>query len=149
MTEDGIRLYIHPPGALRDLQRALKETADETPKAIQTAHKAVAGIVVAEAQRNAAGTTLAARIRAFGTTRNAGVRFLGHKPRGKSRATDALLQEFGGRAPLFGNRDHWHTVKPKRKSGYLIYPAIRDTRQKVMDAYLDELDQAIRRHWDD
>lgn len=134
---------------LRELQKALRQMSDQTPKAIQAAHKSVAGIVVAAAKRNASGSTLGDRIRAVGTTRTAAVRFLGHRPRGPSRTTDALLQEFGGRAPLFGNRNHWHEVKPRRKSGYFIYPAIRDTRQQVMDAYLEELDRAIRAHWSD
>lgn len=141
---DGIELRVE---GLRELQRALKETSDETPKAIQTAHKAVAQIVVDEARRNAAGTTLPSRIRVSGTTRRAAVRFLGHKRKGEARTTDALLQEFGGRAPLFGDREHWHTVKPKKKGGYYIYPAIGSTRDEVMKRYLDELDKALRRHF--
>lgn len=141
-----VQVTIHTVG-LKELQKALRQTSDKAPKAIQNAHKAVAGIVVAEAQRNVSGTTLGDRIRAVGTTRNAAVRFLGHKRKGPSKATDALLQEFGGRAPLFGDRNHWFEVKPKRSSGYIVYPAIRDTRQEVMDRYLDELDEALRVHW--
>lgn len=133
---------------LRELQRALRATSEQTPKVIQSAHKDVAGIVVRQAQQNTT-STLAQRIRAVGTTRKAAVRFLGHRPRGDARTTDALLQEFGGRAPLFGDRDHWYTVKAKKKSGYIVYPAIRDTRDEVMRRYLEALDEAIRRHFSD
>ena len=132
---------------LRELQRALRETSDETPKAIQTAHKKVAEIVASAARRNTSSAELQSRIRTFGTTRAAGLRFLGHRPKGDARSTDAFLQEFGGRAPLFGDRQHWFTVKAKRKSGYIIYPAIADTRDQVEDAYLAELDEAIAAHW--
>lgn len=134
---------------LRELQKALKITSEQTPRAIQEAGKSVMEIVAARARLNAAGTRLASRIKVFGTTRAAGLRFLGHRPRGRSRSTDALLQEFGGRAPLFGDRDHWYTVKPKRRSGYIIYPAIAATRDEVLERYLDVLDEAIRRHYAD
>lgn len=132
---------------LRELQKALRATSEQTPKVIQTAHKEVAEIVAAEARRNASGTSLGSRIRAFGTTRAAGVRFLGHRPRGESKTTDAFLQEFGGRAPLFGNKNFWHTVKAPRKSGYFVYPAIASTRDEVEDRYLESLDRALKQHW--
>jgi len=132
---------------LRELQKALKETSDEAPKAIQNAHKQVAAIVVRKARQNVSGTTLADRILVSGTTRGAAIRFKGHKPKGQSKSTDAFVQEFGGRAPLFGDRDHWHDVKPKNKRGYFIYPAIRETQDKVNDRYLKALDAAIARHW--
>lgn len=131
---------------LRELQKALKQMSDETPKVIQEAHKEVAGIVVREAQTNTDSSELRGRIKAFGTTRRAGVRFSGHRPRG-SATTDAFLQEFGGRAPLFGNKNHWFTVKESRKGGYIIYPAIRDTRERMVDAYMEKLDESIQRHW--
>ena len=132
---------------LRELQRALKTTGEKTPKAIQSSHKVVADIVVTDARKRAAGTTLGPRIRASGTTRTAAVRFLGHKRKGKSSTSDAMLQEFGGRAPLFGNRDHWHTVKARNKQGYLIYPAIRATRGQVMARYMRELDRSVAAHF--
>lgn len=132
---------------LRETQKALRETSDQAPKAIQSAHKSVAEIVAARARSYAAGTTLPDRIKAVGTTRVAAVRFYGHRPKGTVRTTDAALQEWGGRAPLFGNREHWFEVKRKNKRGYFIYPAVRSTREKVMDVYLARLDEAINRHF--
>lgn len=132
---------------LREIQKALRQMSTETPRLIQSVHREVAEIIVPVARRNANSVELAQRITAVGTTRKAAIRFKGHKPKGRSRSTDALLQEFGGRAPLFGNLNFWHTVKPKRKQGYIIYPAIKATRQQVMDVYLAKLDEAIRRHW--
>lgn len=132
---------------LRQLQKALKETGDATPKAIQQAHKEVAEHVLLVAQASAAGTTLASRMRPVGTTRTAGIRFLGHQPKGTVRTTDAALQEWGGRAPLFGNRHRWFEVKPVNKQGYFINPAIRATRGHVMSVYELALDNAIRDHY--
>jgi len=134
---------------LRELQKALRQMSDKAPKVIQSAHKEVASVVVAEAKRNSDSAELASRIRAFGTTRAAGVRFLGHKTKGQSKTTDALLQEFGGRAPLFGDRDRWYTVKAKKRGGYIVYPAIRATRDEVNRIYLDELQKAIDLFWND
>jgi hypothetical protein len=132
---------------LRELQRALKATSEQAPKAIQSAHKAVAEIVAVAARRNTDSAELQSRIKTFGTTRAAGIRFSGHKPKGSSSSTDALLQEFGGRAPLFGDRNHWFTVKQPEKSGYIVYSAIASTPDEVEDRYLKELDKAIRQHW--
>ena len=132
---------------LQELQRSLRAMSDETPKVIQAAHKEVAQIVVPVAQRNAASFALAARIDARGTVKGAAIRFRGHVPRGKSRTTDALLQEFGGRAPLFGDKNHWYQVKVKNPKGYIIYPAIRETRSEVERLYLSKLDEAIRVYW--
>lgn len=140
------KTLLHTTG-LKELQKALKETSDKAPKAIQKAHKSVAGIVLRRVEKNLSGTTMGPRAKAFGTTRAAGIRFLGHKPKGDVKTTDALLQEFGGRAPLFGNRDVWNTVKPKNKKGYFVYPAVRDTRDEVMLAYGDALDKAVAEHW--
>lgn len=132
---------------LRELQRALKATSDGTPKVIQEAAKEAAEITVQAARANAAGTQLPSRIVAVGTTRAAAVRFRGHRPKGQSRTTDAALQEWGGRAPLFGNRKHWFTVKPKKRDGYIIYPAIRDTREEVAEVFMEKLQENIDRHF--
>lgn len=129
------------------LQKALRQTAEKTPKVIQGAHKDVANIVVPVAQRNAASAELASRIIAVGTVKGAAIRFKGHKPKGRSRTTDARLQEFGGRAPLFGDRNYWYTVKAKNRDGYIVYPAIRETRDQVMRAYMSKLDEALRLYW--
>lgn len=132
---------------LRELQRALRATSDGMPKAIQSAAKEAAEITVKAARANAAGTQLPERIVAVGTTRAAAVRFYGHRPKGQSRSTDAHLQEFGGRAPLFGNRKHWFTVKPRKNSGYIIYPAIGETREEVSEVFLEKLQENIDRHY--
>lgn len=155
-----LTLRVH---GLRELQKALRETAEGTPKVIQQAHRQVVEeVLIPAAKRNLAGTSMVDRVKAFGTTREAGLRFLGHKPKRRksigptmtefatgrrATKTDAYLQEFGGRAPLFGNRNRWYTVKPKKRSGYFIYPAIRDTHGQFMDAYLKVLDEALRKYW--
>jgi hypothetical protein len=132
---------------LRELQRALRATSEKAPKVIQTAHKQVAEITAKEAQRFAAGTTLGSRIKAFGTTRHAGVRLLGHKPKGSSKSTDARLQEYGGRVPLFGDRQHWFLVKAINPDGYYLNPAVEATHDQAMAIYLEKLDEALTRHF--
>lgn len=139
-------LSVHVEG-IPELQRALRRMQEGTPKVIQGAMKEVAEIVVAEAKRNAGSANLAARIDARGTVKGAMIRFRGHKPKGKSKTTDWRVQEFGGRAPLFGDRNHWYEVKPRNRKGWIIYPAIRSTRQQVMDAVLPKLDEALRLYW--
>ena len=134
---------------LRELQRSLRQMEEKTPKLIQSVHKDAAKIVLPVAQRKAGSAELAGRIIAVGTTKGAALRFKGHRPRGTAKSTDALLQEFGGRAPLFGNKNHWYTVKPKKQGGYIIYPAIKETRHQVEVVYLRMLDEAIRRYWSD
>jgi len=134
---------------LRELQKALKATSEQPPKAIQKGHKRVAEIVTRVAKQKASGTTLPERITASGTTRKAQIRFKGHRnKRGSaSKKTDAFLQEFGGSAPLFGNLAKRHIVKPRRKGGYIVYPAIAETRDRVEAEYIDIMDDELRLHW--
>lgn len=130
---------------LRPLLTALRRTAGESPKEVGLYHKRIADLVATQSA-HAANTRprkihtghIAASIRARGTQREATVQV---------RADDALVQEFGGRAPLFGNRLFWHQVRPKRKDGYFLYPTIRRMRPAIEKLYLEGLQKAISRYW--
>ena len=61
-------------------------------------------------------------IKTSGTQREAAI---------KVQTADAKIQEFGGRAPLFGNRSRWFQVRPQNRDGYFLYPAIRETGPTV------------------
>ena len=134
---------------LRELTKALRQTDKQAPKAVSRAHKKVAGIVVRQAQANARGRPRRQRmghiektIKARGSQRRAQI------AAGGSRAPDIFVQEFGGRVPLFGNQQRKVLARPRNRSGWFLYPAIRETRDEVMEAYLDELDDALRDHFD-
>lgn len=130
---------------LRPLLTALRKTKDETPKEVSKYHKDVARFVAVEAQRRANARPrrtqsghIAGSIKTKGTQREAAIRVT---------AADAFVQEFGGRAPLFGNRNKWFQVRPKNRDGYFLYPAVRETSQTVQRFYLKGLDAAIRSYW--
>lgn len=131
---------------LRETLTALRRVETGAPRAIAGAHKVIAErIVVPEAKRRANARPrrvrtgrIAASIRAGGTQRSPVIRV------GSRQVQDAKVQEFGGRAPLFGNRERWHVVRPRRKGGWFLFPAIRATRDRVMAEYLEALDDALR-----
>ena len=137
---------------LREFQRTLKHLPNEVKLEIKVTNKALAEVVAAEARQRANArpratrtNTLAPRIRARNTLREPTVVVLGHPSKRGSRGSDAKVQEFGGRAPLFGNRSKWFTVRPRQKGGYFLFPAVKAKRDVINKGYLDALDKALRR----
>lgn len=137
---------------LKEFRKLLKALPDETKDELRRTNKQLAEIVAAEARRRA-NTRPGVKKRTFETSqsiktgnvlREPVIRVSGHKKRGQ-RSSDATVQEFGGRAPLFGNRSKWFTVRPKQQGGAFLYPAVKAKRDVIADGYLDALDKAIRR----
>ena len=134
---------------VRELGSALRKTAGSTPKEIAKWHQTVAELVAREARRRAASRPrktntgrIESTIRASGTQREAAVKVGGIRGVG-----DAHVQEFGGRAPLFGNRSNWNQVRTPNSEGYFLYPAVRESQPTVTRIYLRGLDEAIRQYW--
>lgn len=142
MTDRSLSLQID---GLREATSAMRKVKGETVKEVSQYHKQVAEFVAQDARSKAqsrprkihSGHTAAA-IRTRGTQREAAIRVV---------APDAYVQEFGGRAPLFGNRNKWFTVRPKRKGGYFLFPAVKDNRDRINRFYLKGLESAIARYW--
>lgn len=134
---------------LREFQRTLRFLPDEVKAEVKKTNKQLAEIVAKEARQRA--NTRPVKKRTFKTAqsirtglvlREPAIRVKGHGRRG---STDAMVQESGGRAPLFGDRTIWNTVRPKRKDGYFLYPAVRAKRGVINQGYLDALEKALRR----
>jgi len=145
IKEEGITLEVT---GLRDLKKALKDVETFSPREISQAHKKVADLVVPEVKRRAAsrprkerGTGIESTVRASGIQGGARV-VIGNKGR-----TDAYVQEFGGRAPLFGDRSKWNQVRPWNRQGYFVFPAIRAKQDVIGRAYLEALDEVARRYF--
>lgn len=136
----------------REFQRVLKFLPDEVKAEIKKTNKQLAEIVAREA-RARANSRPGVKKRTFEVSqsiktgmvlREPAIRVGGHRKRGQ-KSGDAKVQEFGGRAPLFGDRQRWFDVRPRNKSGYFLYPAVVAKRDAIADGYLDALDKAIRR----
>jgi hypothetical protein len=130
---------------LREATTAMRKMKGETPKAVSQYHRQVAEFVArdvrarAESRPRSAHTGRTSKsVKASGTMREAKI-VVG--------SVDAYIQEFGGRAPLFGNRSKWHQVRPVNKEGYFLYPAVRANRDRISRFYLKGLEEAIARYW--
>jgi hypothetical protein len=137
---------------LREFQRTLRFLPDEVKKEVKRTNQQLAEIIAQDA-RSRANSRPGVKNRTFGVSqsiksgfvlREPAIRVGGHKRRGQA-SSDARVQEFGGRAPLFGNRQRWFQVRPREKEGYFLYPAVRAKRDVIAKGYLDALDKALRR----
>jgi len=137
---------------LREFQRVLRFLPEDVKKEVKRTNQQLAEIVAREA-RAKANSRPGVKNRTFGVSqsiksgmvlREPAIRVGGHKRRGQ-RSSDAKVQEFGGRAPLFGNRQRFFQVRPRNKDGYFLYPAVRAKRDVIAKGYLDALDKALRR----
>lgn len=144
-VEAGVTLEV---AGLRELKKALKDVEDFTPKEITEQHKKVAQLVVPEIKARADARPrktrtgqIAASVRASGDQSSAKVTI------GNRQRTDAYVQEFGGRAPLFGDRSKWNQVRPANRQGYFVYPAIRAKSDVIGKAYLEALDEVARKYF--
>jgi hypothetical protein len=134
---------------LREFQRVLKYLPDDVKDQVRATNKQLAEVIAREARQRANSRPV--KNRTFGVSqsiktgnvlREPVVRVTGHRTKGSS---DARVQEFGGRAPLFGNKQKWFTVRPNSKDGYFLYPAVRAKRDVINKGYLDALEKALRR----
>jgi hypothetical protein len=146
-SREGVTLQV---SGLRELNKALRAMTNETPKEIARFHKRVAQLLVPEVKaradarpRKQRSGEIARSVRASGTQRSARILVGG---RGRD-SNPARVQEFGGRAPLFGNRSRWYQVRPRRSEGWFVGPAIKARRDAINRIYLKALDDTIRRHY--
>jgi hypothetical protein len=138
---------------LKEFQRQLKNLEPAVKDEIKKTNKALAEIVATEARSRANSRpgvknrtyTLSQSIVTGNVLSAPTIRVKGH-PRKKGRTgSDAKVQEFGGRAPLFGNRAKWFDVRPRKQGGYFLFPAVKAKRDVIARSYLDALDKALRR----
>lgn len=124
---------------LRELRKALRGIDKDAPREITRAHREVAKLIVPAARQAAPRQSgdLAASIRAGGTQKTPTVTV------GGTKVAYAYPQEFGGTVPLFGGPRV--QIKPFRRQGYFLFPAIRSSEGKIREAYLTALDRAIAR----
>lgn len=142
MTNRSLSIKVE---GLREMTSAMRKVKGESPKEIGQYHKQVANFVAGDVRaransrprKNRTGRT-AAGVKTRGTQREAAIRVT---------TPDAHVQEFGGRAPLFGNRNFWFQVRPKQKGGWFLFPAIRDNREAINRFYIKGLETVIRRFW--
>lgn len=133
----------------RDLRKALREVDKEAPKAISKVHKAIATRIATDAKRRASSRPrrepmghIAPTITARGSQTKASIRA------GGARAPDIFVQEFGGKVPLFGDQSRRYEVRPRKKDGYFVYPAIKANRPTMERIYLQALERALNRYFD-
>jgi hypothetical protein len=138
---------------LKEFQRTLRFLEPEVKEEIKRTNKALAEIIAVEA-RSRANSRDSVKQRTYlisqsivtgNVLREPTIRVKGHPRKRGSSGSDAKVQEFGGRAPLFGNRTKWFDVRPRKKGGYFLFPAVKAKRSQIRDGYLDALDKAIRR----
>jgi hypothetical protein len=124
---------------LRDLQRELRAADKAFPKELRAANKDAAEIVAdatraSFASRGGVAPKVAASVKALAQQRSASVKI------GGARFPYALGSEFGG-----GARPRTRQFPRFKKGGYSLFPAIKDNREKVVDAYADAIDKLTRR----
>lgn len=118
----------------RDFQSALKRYAPETRKELTKRLRALAKTVALDASSRAPRDTgaLAASIKPSSTMKGAAIR---------SKLPYARISEFGGRHPVFGDRENWkdHPERP------FMRPAVNDAREKAVDEARAAIDEAFRK----
>lgn len=122
---------------LKELRRSLRQVSGpEAGKAIQRANKAAAEVVAAAARQRVPVRTGRARstVRATATQSVASVKF------GGARAPYAPWLDYGGRVGR--NKT---TVRPFKRGGRIIYPALDAERPQVIATYERELDNLLTR----
>lgn len=136
---------------LREFQRSLRFLEPEVKQRVKQANKELAEIVAVEARQRASArprkvqtNTFAPRIKTGLVLREPSIRVLGHPKKKGRTGSDAKVQEYGGRAPLFGNRSRWFEVRPRKKGGYFLFPAVKAKRDEFTRKYLEALERALR-----
>lgn len=127
---------------LREFQAELRKLDQKLPRELRVAGNEAAAIVVRDAQGRAQGrggvaAKTAPSIKATSEQRGARVSL------GGTRFPFAMGAEFGGRGrPTTQQFAPW--TGSDSGAGYFFYPAIRETRDQVTDAYADALDRLMR-----
>lgn len=119
---------------LKELRKALKQVDANFPKALQRANKRAAEIVAARARSKVPVRSgrAASTMRATATQTYGAVKF------GGAKAPYAAWLDFGGRV---GRNNS--IVRPYRRSGRYVYPALAEVRPRVIDTYKQAIELLI------
>ena len=140
---------------IRDLQRALRDVADDLPKELGLANQKVAQHIVDEATSAAEAlgplwARAAESMKAARKQRVAAINF------GGARHPEALGAEFGAGQNVLRNTSRgvipgWNQFPPWRGSdtgaGYFLFPTIRREGDRIVDLYGQVLEDLIARHF--
>lgn len=119
---------------LRQFRNDLRQAGSHFPKEMQRANKRVAfDLIVPAAKQRAAsrphprpGSKLIGTIRATATQTSAAVNM------GGARTPWNFGQEWGS--------DRFAQFPSKNRSGYILYPTVKERREEIHEAYVDVLD---------
>ncbi|MGH3834192.1 MAG: HK97 gp10 family phage protein [Pseudonocardiaceae bacterium] len=118
---------------LSEFLRDLKRFEPAVSKQFRTRLRKAVEVVAKDAQRRAPKKSGKLAKGIGPSVTNTGARLL-------SKAPHARIQEFGGRHPVFGNRENW-VFQPARPH---IFPAVDAGREEVNTEALAALDDAIK-----
>lgn len=126
---------------LAELRKALKSISAEAPKELAAAGKEVAGFVAEDAKGKASGlggvaAKVAPSIAPGGTARGGSVNF------GGAAYPMAMGAEFGGQG-----RPTTQQFRPHLgRTGYFVYPSIRDNGERIETEFSNKLDDLMRKY---
>jgi HK97 gp10 family phage protein len=131
--DGGSGLTVRVDG-LTELLRDLKKLEPEVSKELRDRLKEIVNVVASDARQKAPYKTgkLAKKIVPSVTNKGAAV---------LSKAEHARIMEFGGRHPVFGNRNTW-VFQPARPH---VFPAVEAHRADVDRQGQEALDNALRK----
>lgn len=126
---------------LAELRKALKQVSDAAPKELAQAGKATASFVADHARGRAEGlggvaAHVAPSIRPSGTQRGGAITF------GGSSYPMAAGAEFGGRGRPTTQQFQPHLGR----TGYFIYPTIREDAEQIEEHFSDAIDHLMRKY---
>jgi hypothetical protein len=126
---------------LTELRKALKAVSDQAPKELAAASKDVATFVAADARGKAEGlggvaAKVAPSVKGSGTARGGAVTL------GGSSYPMAEGAEFGGRGRPTTQQFEPHLGR----TGYFVYPAIRENADEIEAKYVESLDHLLRKY---
>jgi hypothetical protein len=126
---------------LTELRKALKAVSDQAPKELAAASKDVAVFVAADARGKAEGrggvaAKVAPSVQGSGTARGGAVTL------GGSSYPMAEGAEFGGQGRPTRQQFEPHLGR----TGYFVYPAIRENADEIESKYVESLDQLLRKY---
>ena len=133
---DGVRVE-----GLTELRRALKAIGTDAAKVLNEASREVAGFVADDARSKAHGlggvaARVAPTVKGSGTARGGAITL------GGASHPEALGAEFGGQG-----RPTTQQFKPHLgRTGYFVYPAIRENADEIESAYVEKLDDLMRKY---
>lgn len=136
---------------LAALNRTFKKIDEDIPKEVAQTHREFATYVARLAKSYAASRPrktssghVERTITARGYANKAAIAATGRRGK-RSKNTDIMVQEFGGTVPLYGHPTKRFVVRPRKKDGYFMFPAVKEARPRIESVYLPALQRTINR----